>query len=326
MGNRKLWTGIGAFVGMLILILDGKTALQGAQTGVELCLRTVVPSMFPFFILSILVTGTMLGETYPLLTRIGRLFHIPKGAASILIPAFLGGYPVGAQCISQSFHAGQLNRSDAQRMLAFCNNAGPAFLFGMVGGIFPRRWMVWAIWGILLLSAWLVSLLYPCTTRETTLRPGSQVTISTAMASATRIMASVCGWVVLFRVIIAFLNGWILWAFPIPVQVAVTGILELSNGCCVLTAVTDTHLRFVLCTGILSLGGVCVTLQTLSVTGSLSLKYYFIGKLLQTGFSIIMAVSLAYGFPFLPLLIFIPFLIRLRKKENSSSIPGILGV
>ena len=91
MGNRKLWTGIGAFAGMLVLILDGKTALQGAQTGVELCLRTVVPSMFPFFILSILVTGTMLGETYPLLTRIGRLFHIPKGTASILIPAFLGG-------------------------------------------------------------------------------------------------------------------------------------------------------------------------------------------------------------------------------------------
>ena len=326
MGKRKLWSGIGAFVGMLILILDGKIAMEGAQIGVELCIRTVIPSLFPFFLLSILVTGTLLGEKLPLLTGIGRLFHIPKGAESILIPAFLGGYPVGAQCIAQSFRAGQLDRATAERMLAFCSNAGPAFLFGMVGSIFPKRWMVWAIWGILILSAWLVSLLYPCRNSEAAFQPGEEVSVTAALSSATRVMASVCGWVVLFRVIIAFLSRWCLWVFPTLVQVAITGILELSNGCCELTAVTDIPLRFVLCTGMLSLGGICVTLQTLSVTGGLSLKYYFPGKLLQTAFSILLAASIACRLPFLLLLIPVPFLLRLRKKENSSSIPGILGV
>ena len=42
--------------GMLVLILDGKAALLGAQAGVELCLNTVIPSLFPFFVLSVLLT------------------------------------------------------------------------------------------------------------------------------------------------------------------------------------------------------------------------------------------------------------------------------
>ena len=51
MRKKQLWTGIAASMGMLVLILDGKTALEGARQGIELCLRTVVPSLFPFFLL-----------------------------------------------------------------------------------------------------------------------------------------------------------------------------------------------------------------------------------------------------------------------------------
>ena len=40
-------------LGMLALILDGRTAIEGARQGIGLCLRTVIPSLFPFFVLSI---------------------------------------------------------------------------------------------------------------------------------------------------------------------------------------------------------------------------------------------------------------------------------
>ena len=42
---------------MLALILDSKTALLGAQSGLDLCVRTVIPSLFPFFVISILLTA-----------------------------------------------------------------------------------------------------------------------------------------------------------------------------------------------------------------------------------------------------------------------------
>ena len=39
-----------AALGMLVLILDSKTALAGAREGIDLCIRTVIPSLFPFFL------------------------------------------------------------------------------------------------------------------------------------------------------------------------------------------------------------------------------------------------------------------------------------
>ena len=43
-------TSILAALGMIVLILDAKTALSGAREGIDLCMRTVIPALFPFFI------------------------------------------------------------------------------------------------------------------------------------------------------------------------------------------------------------------------------------------------------------------------------------
>lgn len=318
-------TGIGAGFGMLILIFDGKTAMLGAQTGIELCLQTVIPSLFPFFLLSILLTSSFLGISIPFLRPIGAFCGIPKGAESILVSAFLGGYPVGAQSIAEAYHSGNLPRDSAQRMLAFCNNAGPAFLFGMVASIFPERWIPWALWGIQIVSAFLVAWLIP----HPNLAPVhfSQAVprnLTGSLSAAIRVMASVCGWVVLFRVVIAFLDRWLFWFLPETLQVALTGILELSNGCCELPKVVSPALRFVLCAVILSFGGVCVTMQTLSVTTGLSMRCYFTGKLLQTFLSLLLSLSVAEQsiLPLLPIVLLLLF----AKVKNRDSIPQTVGV
>ena len=99
---------------MLALILDGRTAIDGARQGIELCLRTVIPSLFPFFVLSILLTSSLLGSPLAVLRPLGRLFGMPDGAESLLIPAFLGGYPVGAQNVAAAFRSGQLTKPEAE--------------------------------------------------------------------------------------------------------------------------------------------------------------------------------------------------------------------
>ena len=147
---------------------------------------------------------------------------------------------------------------------------------------------------------------------------------ASALNTAITVMATVCGWVVLFRVLLAFLKRWIFWILPAAVQVAVTGILELSNGCCELLAVTDVSARFCICSGMLAFGGLCVTMQTVSVTAGLSLKPYFLGKLLQTLFSLALAALIAYG-------IWLPFgvlsvgalVIKLQKRGSFSRVFGV---
>ena len=232
MRRTHLLTGSFASFGILILILDGKTALEGAQTGIDLCIRTVIPSLFPFFLLSIMLTSALSGASLPFLRPVGKVFGIPKGAESILLTGFLGGYPTGAHSIASAYHAKNLTREDADRMLSFCSNAGPAFLFGMVSQMFPDRSAAFVLWGIHIASALLVSLLNAPSSCSAAPMPRNEITISKALHSSILIMATVCGWVVLFRVLLAFLERWFLWMLPITLQVALCGFLELSNGCC----------------------------------------------------------------------------------------------
>lgn len=328
MKRRQLLTGIGGCMGMLILILDGRTALSGARQGVELCLKTVIPSLFPFFVLSILLTSSLPGSRLPLLRPLGRLCGVAEGAESLLIPAFLGGYPVGAQSVAEAFRSGQLSRPQAERLLAFCNNAGPAFLFGMAGSMFPRKWMAWTLWGIHIAGAVFTALVIPGSSGETAAMPTkAPLSPAAALSSAVKVMASVCGWVMLFRVLLAFLSRWLLWILPAAAQVVVAGVLELSNGCCELMAVSDVSVRFCICAGILAFGGLCVAMQTASVTGGLSLRLYFLGKTLQTAFSLALAWAVSCG-TWLPFgILFLLFLgAKLQKKQKKSRFPSASGV
>lgn len=281
---KRTWPGIGAFIGMLLLILDSKTALSGARTGVELCLKTVIPSLFPFLVLSPMLTSLPL--------PLGRLW--PKGAEGLLVPAFLGGYPVGAQSVAAAYGAGRLRKEDAERMLGYSCNAGPAFLFGMASSLFPRQWMVWALWGIHIASALMTARVLALdggqapTTSDT-------VSLSEALGSALGVMGAICGWVVLFRVVTAFLYRWVFWCIPEEVQVALTGLLELTNGCFELPRVSSIPLRFTLCSGMLAAGGLCVAMQVRSVTRGLSLRYYSVGKLLQVCFSLLLCGCIFRG-------------------------------
>lgn len=327
MSRKYFLTGSFAFLGILILILDGKTALSGARTGIDLCIRTVIPSLFPFFLLSILLTSAFSGSSLSLLSPIAKLCGMPEGTESILISGFLGGYPVGAQSISAAFISGNIKKEDADRMLSFCNNAGPAFLFGMVSTIFPDKSAAFLLWGIHIGSALLVCLLCPSFPAGPAISVNQKtLTLSGAMISAISVMSTVCGWVVLFRVLIAFLDRWFLWLLPTVAQVAVTGLLELSNGCCELYRISDPGVRFVVCSGMLAWGGLCVTLQTHSVAEGLSLKSYLKGKTLQTLLSLLISAAVVLNI-WLPVIGLLLLLIGiLRKTQKTSGNPATSGV
>lgn len=335
--GKRVWTAIFAALGMGIIILDAQTALSGAREGLELCIRTVIPSLFPFFVLSILLTGALAGSKSAFLAPVGRLCGLPRGTEPLLLVGLLGGYPVGAQCIAASFRAGQLSRDDARRMLGFCSNAGPAFIFGMAASLFQRQYVAWILWGIHILSALLVGAILPGKSRDTIPFSSARVpTLPQALASGIRVMASVCGWVILFRVLIAFMERWFLWLLPKEVQIALIGFLELSNGCCELIQISAERMRFVLCACILSFGGLCVAMQTISVTGDLGTGAYFPGKVMQSLFSFILAAAIqpflfpaearVAAWPWLTALFIGSILLLCRILKNKSRNPAAAGV
>jgi sporulation integral membrane protein YlbJ len=341
MNKKSLLCVIMASIAMLVLILDSKTAFSGASDGITLCLTTVIPSLFPFFVISILLTGFLPSCSTKFLHPIGKILHLPENTEPLLLMGFLGGYPVGAQCIRQMYDTGNLSRSDANRMLSFCSNAGPAFIFGIGSAIMPDTWMCWLLWLVHILSAMIVGWITP---REHEHYPSkiriSPLSITDAVNRSIRVMAMVCSWIVLFRVIITFLQKWFLWMLPQELSIFFSGLFELANGCTQLSQVESISSRFLLFSVFLSFGGLCVALQTHAVLwgSDLVLRPYLLGKVVQGAVSCLIC---ALVIPVLPdqisairyvaltppsLFIYFLYCIYCRRNKKRYSIPAPAGI
>lgn len=294
--SRPAYTAVAIFC-LLAMIFDSKTAISGATEGVRLCISTVIPSLFPFFLVSgVLVSVVGFGNT-----SLFSVLGVPKGADKLLLVGFLGGYPVGAQSVSQQVQNGNLSRQDAERLLAFCSNAGPAFLFGMGATIFGQVWICWLLWGIHVIAALAVACLLPRG------HPGAlgvcekaaSTSLTAVMARSLRSMALVCGWIVAFRTVIAFAARWFLWLLPGNLQLLMVGLTELTNGCCDLQDISSLGLRMQLFSVFLGFGGLCVLLQTHSVIAGSGLtgRLYFPGKVAQAAISYLLCLGVQMFLP-----------------------------
>ena len=317
--NSKL-QGILAAMGLMVLILDSQLALDGARSGIDLCIRTVIPALFPFFVLSSMLTGSLADSSPSSGIKFCKKLGIPAAGSSVLVPAVLGGYPVGAKCVGDLYQNRQISKREAEQLLTFCSNAGPSFIFGMVSGFFPERKMVWLLWLIHLYSAFLTAVVIADSSEESILSQAKKESErQSILLSSAKTMVQVCCWVILFRILIRFLKEWFLWAFPVWLQVWLTGFLELTNGCCELLQITDTSQRFVLCSGMLAFGGVCVLFQTASVIGGLSVVSYIKGKLLQTVFSLVISSAIVTGYGTVVTVVLSLILVFFRKIRNRYS-------
>ena len=318
--------GILAVFGMIVLILDTQTALRGAKDGITACIATVIPALFPFILLSSLLNDAVTGECDHIPEGIMKAAGLPAGTSPLLISAILGGYPAGAQAVHRAYSNGALRKQDAERVLAYMNNAGPAFIFGMAGHMFPFRAAPWILWGIHIISAFMVRLLIgPTGTPVCDDIRGSKRTGDVILSTA-RIMCTVCVWVITFRLVMTYLDVWSGMRMPEEIRPVVFGALELVNGCCELPRVVDLRGRFVIFSGLLAFGGSCVMMQTVSVVKKLSIRYYLAGKMLQTVFSIVISAALVFRKWYMMPVFLLPAVIFVLRNKNKGRNPVPLRV
>lgn len=119
----------------ICLVLFSQTNLIAAKNGLILWATAVIPSLFPFFVATEMLSYTnvvsFLGKWLSPIMR--PLFGVPGEGAFAFIMGLISGYPVGAKIVSNFMEQEICTKEEAERMLAFTNNSGPLFIIGTVG-------------------------------------------------------------------------------------------------------------------------------------------------------------------------------------------------
>lgn len=295
-------------LGIFALLLAGDVGAQAARTALSLCAQTVIPSLFPFFVLSSLLISSggseLLSFLFAPLMR--PLFSLSGAGAAALALGLCGGYPVGARTAAELVSSGALPREEGERLLAFCNNAGPAFFLGICGGAVFHSVRVGAALYLIHVAAALLSGIVLCRALpplahgvQSPRRKESSASLSAAFPAAVQSalagILNVCAFVVFFSVLSQLLLCALPAQLPPLPRALFLGFLELTSG---ITALPASRAGFLSCAAMLAWGGLSVHFQSLSVLASSPLtgKYYLRGKLTQVMFSLLLSL------PALPIL------------------------
>lgn len=280
------------------LVLFPAEASEAAREGLSLCLRTVLPSLFPFFVLSslLIAAGGADALSHALEPVMRPMFYLSGAGASALALGLAGGYPVGARTVAELYRDGRLSKTEAERLLSFCNNAGPGFILGICGGAVLQSvraglylYLV-HVASAILTGVMLRRLTLPDYSAARARRGGKGKNLAIAFPAAVRdsfaAVWSVCGFVVLFAVVLRLVT------IALPQRPLLTGFIELTNGVMGLRADRG---GFVLCAVFLGWGGLSVHAQTLSVLDgtNLSSRLYFLGKATQAALSAPLALMVS---------------------------------
>lgn len=123
------------------MLFYSSQASKLALEGLNLWFTKMIPALLPFMILSGVLIGTGLSDSFAALFSpvLKRLFQLSDSSLYCIMIGFLCGFPMGARVCAQSMERGKISRQEATLLLAFCNNIGPIYFTGYVLGLFPVK-------------------------------------------------------------------------------------------------------------------------------------------------------------------------------------------
>lgn len=308
----RMLTALATAVFALALICFPQAGAEAAWEGLTLCATVILPALFPYFVLTNLIIGQGLGDWLGRkLSRVMEpLFHVGGSGGAALALGLVGGYPVGAATVRALVEQGSCSREEGQRLLSFCNNAGPAFILSVAGGaVFGRMEIGFLLLGIHIASALGTGLLLrgkPLTAGRSgrgpsVPAPSGSALLTGAVQKALASSLQVSAYIVLFNLIIGLVRALFSGLSPLPVPLAALGIglLELSNGVCALTGGGVSPLSLAACSFLLAWGGCSVHCQTAALLegSGLRLAPYLGAKALQGMIAAGLALAISMAFP-----------------------------
>lgn len=277
------------FMAIVLLLTHTGLVIEGAHTGLELWYHSVLPSVFPFMILTSLLRNNLQSD-------------------NICYLGLLCGLPVGAGLIDQQLSAGSMSAKKANTLLGICNITSPMFICGFILNQTLQH-KVSSFYFMLIL--YLPMLLYACIHLRTltkrdllsnSIKSSSKIdhSLEDILLQCIRIILMTGVYIMLFCIFIQILSHYVsgilsgprsLYADPNnsirkilhTISYILLSELEITNGIRILDTLPFTlQLKTALIAGLASFGGICSIFQTQSaITHSeLSLYHYILLKII----------------------------------------------
>ena len=117
------------------LIFFSSSNINSIHIAIDLFINAIFPSLFPFLIVSELLSHTKIISQISLKFEkiMKKVFNAPPIGAYPFAMSLLSGYPVGAKIISTLRSQNKISKIDAERLLIYTNNSSPLFIIGSIG-------------------------------------------------------------------------------------------------------------------------------------------------------------------------------------------------
>ena len=296
--RRRVIPSVLAVASFLLVLCSTDAAIEYMKKGLSLCASSVIPSLFPFMVISEIIVSSGVG------VRISRLFAKPMrylfgvseaGAAAYILGAVCG-FPIGAKTAVSMYDKGIMTKPEVERLMTFCNNPGSAFVISAIGiSLLGNKKIGILLYMCVILSSVIVGMLgkYFWRDRKKSFLQTPMLipcqfnvkTLTSAVSSSALSMLTVCAYVTFFSALVGCLGSLLLrFSLPDEVLACIFGFFELSSGVGTAAELGNPLRATLLCALFSGWSGLSVHFQIMTVCSShnISCKPYIIAKAAQS--------------------------------------------
>jgi len=296
--KRRTFFVLLAWLSLIFAILISEKISKYVRVGLELCTSTVISSVFPFLILTDLISSTPGFEEIRVLRKLfERAFKINGYAINSFLIGITCGFPIGAKSAAELYKNRKISKEECERLIGFCNNTGPAFIISGIGAAMRGS----ILDGVLLyltmiISAIIVGIIFGIGKSYSQTRSACNnlyFDFPSSVKNAATNTLGICGFVVLFSVICGIISdflktsGFLFYILP---------FIEVTNAASILEKSTTLPKAFslMLTSFSISFSGLSVHFQTSSFLRGLniSMKKYYLMKLAQGAVSSLLTLAI----------------------------------
>lgn len=285
------------------IVISPEKYINVALQGILVWATNILPALFPFMILTKLLTSTGYVESasklFSPITK--KLYNCPGISSYVFLMSIISGYPLGAKITADLYENGEISRAQAHRICSFTSNSGPMFIVGTVGvGMLLSKTAGYIILVSHILAALINGLIYRKynpkeINNNITIAPSKKQTndlLTETMFNGINSVLVVGGYITIFFVITEVISSL---GFFVPLSNLLSlvginntistgifsGLFEMTKGCLLISSSTiSLALKTAICSLLISFGGLAISFQAFAFLNKfkISKRFYFIQK------------------------------------------------